>query len=384
MSSELRKKDGDSMEPVNLFYITAGSGHRSAAQALREALDERGISNVLLDILSFSNKLFKWTYSSGYEFASEHVQIALKGLYRLTDQGRDSSNLIQFLEHFNTRNVEGFAEYIKDNPWGTSICTHFFPAYVLSKLKGEGIYKGKIYVTITDYGFHKMWYMEGIDRYFTASESASRSLIAMGADKETVSFSGIPISKRFGSVDNTDEILLKNGLDGNKFTLLFATSSIADNIALRMVDNLYVSGMEINLIIVTGRNRDLFKNLDSYGSKGSITFRKFEFVDNMEELMAISDLMITKPGGLTVSEALTSGLPLLMFRPIPYQETNNAAHIESIGAGVLASNEMEIMDIVEKLYFNPHMLETMRTNCLANARPFAAETIVETIMEDLS
>jgi len=371
------------MEPVNLFYITAGSGHRSAATALREALDERSIPNVLLDILSFSNKLFKWTYSSGYEFASEHVQIALKGLYRLTDQDRDSSNLIQFLEHFNARNVEGFAEYVRDNPWGTSICTHFFPAYVLSKLKNEGIYKGRIYVTITDYGFHKMWYMDGINKYFTACGSVSQDLISMGADEKDVCLSGIPISKRFGNVEDTDGILLRDGLDESKFTILFATSSISDGIALRFLDNLYLAEMDVNLIMVTGRNRDLFKNLDVYNSKGGVTLRKFEFVENMEEFMAISDIMITKPGGLTVSEALTSGLPMVMFRPIPYQETNNAAYVEEIGAGVLANNEDEIMDIIEKLYFNPHMLETMKTNCLANAHPFAADAIVETLMEDL-
>ncbi len=371
------------MRPVNLFYITAGSGHRSAADALREALDERDIPSVLLDILSFSNKLFKWTYSDGYEFASEHAQIALKGLYKLTNQDRDSSNLVQFLEEFNTRNVEGFLEYIRDNPLVSSICTHFFPAYVLSKLKNEGAYSGKIYVNITDYGFHKMWYMEGIDRYFVASDNVKQKLLEMGAEENRISLSGIPISRRFSNIEDPEKILGENNLDGRKFTLLFITSSISDSVALRILDNLYLSDMEMNILVVAGRNRDLFSSLATYHSQNGITFRKYEFIDNMDELMSISDLLITKPGGLTVSEALSSGLPLLMFRPIPYQETNNASHVEEIGAGVLAVNEVEIMEIIEKLYFNPHMLETMKTNCLKNACPFAADTIVESIMEDL-
>lgn len=381
---QLKKKDGKIMEPVNLFYITAGSGHRSAAKALRESLEERGISNVLLDILSFSNKLFKWTYSNGYEFASEHVQIALKGLYRLTDQDRDSSNLVQFLEEFNTRNVEGFTEYIRDNSSCHSICTHFFPAYVLSKLKSEGIYKGRIYVTITDYGFHRMWYMEGIDRYFAASQIIKDGLLEMGAPEEKISLSGIPISRKFSEEKTACDPLEKYGLDGNRFTLLFATSSISDSLALRILDNLYLSDMELNVLVVTGRNRDLYANLASYQSRNNISFRKFEFVDNMEELMSASDLMISKPGGLTVSEALACGLPLLMFRPIPYQETNNAAHVEEIGGGILANDEDEIMDVLEKLYFNPHLLETMRTNCLSHARPFASDNIIEQIMEELN
>lgn len=381
---QLKKKDGKIMEPVNLFYITAGSGHRSAAKALRESLEEREIPNVLLDILSFSNRLFKWTYSNGYEFASEHVQIALKGLYRLTDQDRDSSNLLQFLEEFNTRNVEGFTEYIRDNSSCHSICTHFFPAYVLSKLKSERIYKGKIYVTITDYGFHRMWCMEGIDRYFVASQIIKDGLMEMGTPEEKISLSGIPISRKFSEEKTAGEPLEKYGLDGNRFTLLFVTSSISDSLALRILDNLYLSDMELNVLVVTGRNRDLYSNLASYQSKNNISFRKFEFVDNMEELMSASDLMISKPGGLTVSEALACGLPLLMFRPIPYQETNNAAHVEEIGGGILANDEDEIMNVLEKLYFNPHLLETMRTSCLSHARPFASDTIIEEILEELN
>lgn len=381
---QLKKKDGKIMEPLNLFYITAGSGHRSAAKALRESLEERGVPNVLLDILSFSNRLFKWTYSNGYEFASEHIQIALKGLYRLTDQDRDSSNLVQFLEEFNTRNVEGFTEYIRDNSSCHSICTHFFPAYVLSRLKSEGIYKGRIYVTITDYGFHRMWCMDGIDHYFAASQTIKDGLMKMGTPEERISLSGIPISRRFSMENLTTISRDKYGLDENRFTILFATSSIADSAALRILDMLYLSDMELNILVVTGRNRDLFANLASYQSNNNISFRKFGFVDNMEELMSISDLMISKPGGLTVSEALACGLPLLMFRPIPYQETNNAAYVEKTGAGILANSEEEIMDIMEKLYFNPHLLETMRTSCLSHARPFASDTIIEEILEELN
>lgn len=371
------------MRPVNLFYITAGSGHRSAATALRESLDEREVPNILLDILSFSNKLFKWTYSNGYEFASEHAQMALKGLYKLTNQNRDSSNIVQFLEEFNTRNVEGFLEYIQDNSQAPSICTHFFPAYVLSKLKNEGIYNGKIYVNVTDYGFHRMWHTDGIERYFVASETVKDGLMNMGTEENRICLSGIPISRKFSNVEDPEKILGENNLDGRKFTLLFATSSISDSVALRIIDNLYLSDMEMNILVVTGRNKDLYSSLAPYHSQKGITFRKYKFISNMDEIMSISDLMITKPGGLTVSEALTIGLPLLMFRPIPYQETNNASYVEDVGAGVLANNEIEIMEIIEKLYFNPHMLETMKTNCLKNSRPFAANTIVESIVEDL-
>ncbi len=370
------------MNLIDIFYVTAGGGHRSAALALRESLAGLGRLNIMIDLLDFSNRIFKWTYSSGYEFISEHVQTALKGMYRLTDQDRKSSSVLHMVDLLSQMNVPGFEHYITDNPDIAAVCTHFFPSTVLSRLKEEGKYKGKIYVCITDYGFHKMWFTEGVDRFFVGSATVKDSLLDLGVREERISLTGIPIKKVFSLPKDKTGIQNREGLKKGKFTLLFVTSSIPDADVLEILDRLCIWEPDLNLLIVSGRNMSIKEKLSGINSRGDLTIRKYGFIDNMDELMAISDLMITKPGGLTSSEALAMGVPLLMYRPIPYQETNNAEYIEKSGAGLLAISEEDLLEKIQLLYSGPSKLKQMAHNTRNIAFPKSSETIIRTILSE--
>lgn len=371
------------VRPWNLLYVTAGNGHRAAAQALREVLDHERTPNVLVDLLSFSNHLFSWTYSNVYDFMSEHAHLAVKGIYRMTDRDRRSSGVVQLVDYIGLKNVEGFEHFVEDNSQSTCICSHFFPASVLSRLKSEGLYKGKFYVVITDYGLHKMWVTEGPDRYFVGSDNVARDLMARGVDRQRVCVTGIPVHTKFGLKINTASVRTRYSLAPEAMTVLFVASALSETDAADLVKKLCAFGRPMNLLVVGGRNKGLINRLEGVEGDAPVTLRKFGFVDNLHELMAISDLMITKPGGLTVSEATSVGIPLLMFNPIPYQEIHNANYVEKRGAGILASSDREILSLLEELYSDRPRLASMRRNARKMGRPEAASDIVGRIHADL-
>jgi hypothetical protein len=164
-----------------------------AARALREALDDRRIPNVVLDLIDFSNDLFKWSYSDVYKFISEHAHLACKIMYELTDQDRDKSLMLRFVERISLENVKRFLGYVRENEPEICVCTHFFPANVLSRMKEEGLYRGRIYTVVTDFALHRMWMSPGVDRYFAASPIVVEDLCGLGVPRECISLTGIPV-----------------------------------------------------------------------------------------------------------------------------------------------------------------------------------------------
>ena len=370
------------MKPINLFYVTAGHGHKIAALAIMEALDKREVATVIFDLLSFSNKLCKYFCSNIYDFISKHSHTACKITYKLTDRNREFSRVVQFIDAISLKNFEKIIPYLIDNKPDISICTHFFPATMLIRLKEQGLYAGKIYVIVTDYGLHRMWYTKKVDKYFVANMEVKDGLLELGASEEQVIISGIPVFEKFQKYKEKEQIFKKIGISNFKFTLLVLASAIPDKQVVQLLEGIYQTDMELNVLLVAGRNKSLLKKFESFSSNSWVTLKKYGYIDNIEEMMAVADLMLTKPGGLTVSEALAVGVPLLMFNPIPYQETNNAAYISSKGAGVLATSIKNAIQLIKKYYASPTHLEKMRENARKISKPKAAEVIVNTVLED--
>jgi len=368
------------MDPFNLFYITAGEGHRSAACAIREALESREVPNVLIDMASLSNSLFRYNPARHTSPFSRQAYKILKGMPNITDQEPASMALQNFLSDFDPAMVAGVGKYLEDNPSSLSICTHFLPAYVLSCFREKDLYRGRIYSVITDYGFHKRCFQPHVDKYFVAGDRVRQNLLGLGVDQEDIVMSGIPVRRRFRELDSEEDLFWKNSLDKTSFTLLFLTSSISDSIVLRILDKIFMTDLEMNLLVVTGNNMELFQRLARYKSNDRITIQRYGFMENIHEIMSISDMVVTKPGTLTISEAFAIGTPLLMLRSLHYQESYNADHVEEKGAGIMANSEIELLEVINKLYYTPQILETMRSNAQKAALPFAAETIVETVL----
>ncbi|WP_024821207.1 MULTISPECIES: MGDG synthase family glycosyltransferase [Aminobacterium] len=368
------------MRPVHLVYVSAGGGHRAAARAVQEELDARKIPNVMMDLLDFSSDLFKWSYSDVYAFVSEHAHIACKVMYELTDQDREESAVLRLLEKINMENVKKFMRYLTENQPDVCVGTHFFPLSVLSHMKEQGLYRGKIYGIVTDYGLHRMWISQFVDSYFVGGASVKEDLLQAGIPEHKIIMSGIPVMKRYGELYHRDRQFYKS----NEFSILFVASSVPNSLVLDILEGVIESGMSLSLSVVAGRNEDLIEQLERITIPSRVKFQLLGFVENLYDYMAEADVMITKPGGLTVSEAFCAGAPLLMINPIPKQEINNAKYIESHNAGIWARSASEAIHHLRDLYSSPEKLQIIRANARKLAFPHAAKAVADAVLSALN
>jgi len=364
------------VRPVHIVYVSAGNGHRMAARALRESFDHRAVPNIIMDILDFSSDLFKWSYSDVYAFVSEHSHLACRIMYELTDKNREASVALRLFEKISTENVKKFMRYIAENEPKKCICTHYFPLNVLSRMKEEGLYRGEIYTVITDFGLRRMWVKDSVDKYFISGDRVLRGLLELGVPSEKIAMTGIPVSHKYS-------VLQRKGRDfqESKLSILFVASSIPNALALEILAALSRTGLPLDVTVVTGRNRDLLTDLESTVFGETLSLRILGFVDNLEVLMSGASLLITKPGGLTVSEALCAAIPMILVNPIPKQETNNSAYLQEKGAGILASTASDVERLISGFFRNRSILASMEQAAAAIAFPTAADDVAEIVLE---
>jgi processive 1,2-diacylglycerol beta-glucosyltransferase len=347
-----------------------------AARALRESFDQRGVPNVVMDLLDFSSDLFKWSYSDVYAFISEHSHLACRIVYDLTNKDREESVVLRLYEKISLENVKKFMRYIAENEPKKCVCTHFFPLNVLSRMKAEGLYNGELYSVITDYGLHKMWINDGVDRYFIPSDMVREGLLRSGVPEEKIAMSGIPVLPKYARIPNR-----KRDFSKERLAVLFISSSIHNALAIDILKELERTDRPLDVTVVTGRNYDLVDDLEQITFTGPMRLNIRGFVDNLDELMAENDLLITKPGGLTVSEALCAAVPMILVNPIPKQETNNSAYIQSKGAGILARTAENVAGLVDRFFEDRSTLSAMETAASSIAFPEAASAVASGVME---
>ncbi|BAI80209.1 monogalactosyldiacylglycerol synthase [Deferribacter desulfuricans SSM1] len=370
-------------KPIGLFYVTAGNGHKIAARALAESFIKNDICYYIIDVLFFTNKLFQWSYSSIYDFIGEHSHLACKTIYKITDRNRDKSKILSIIDKLSLDNVEGFVSFIKENSVEKAVCTHFLPANILSKMKDDGIFHGKIYVTVTDYGLHKMWYDKNIDCYFVANEEVKDELIKLGVRSDKIHITGIPIADKFRKKIDSENLRAKLNIDDSRKTLLLIGSAISEKRIFDIIQEIFISNKYLNLIVIAGRNKNLLGKIKYFESNEYINLQKLGFVNNIEEYLTASDLVITKPGGLTVSEALACGVPMFLIDPIPYQETNNALYLTKNNCAEFSQEDSHLLvKKVLNLLNNDTKLNFMRENINKIKKTYASDEIVKIIKQD--
>jgi processive 1,2-diacylglycerol beta-glucosyltransferase len=228
-----------------------------------------------------------------------------------------------------------------------------------------------------------MWMSPGVDRYFAASPLVVEGLCELGVPRERISLTGIPVLKKYREARERAAASRRFRRDaGSSLTVLFVTSGISDSLALNILDDFRKASVSANVTVVAGRNKDLLGRLEGYRPREGCGFRAFGFVENLEEYLAEADILVTKPGGLTTSEALSVGVPMILVSPIPYQEVYNATYLERCGAGVLAATSEEVMRLLADLVREEGRLDRMREQALKAGFPGASDAVVAEILRD--
>jgi processive 1,2-diacylglycerol beta-glucosyltransferase len=249
------------------------------------------------------------------------------------------------------------------------------PSEIAAHLKKQGRLTSKLITVITDFGVHPFWVCEGTDVYAVATDFTKRQLVLAGGKEECVKESGIPINPGFLKHYDKGAVRKALGLEQNKFTVLVITGSFGIGDIERIVELLH---KDVQVLVVCARNLTLYKRLKN---RNYPEVEVFGFVNNIPELMAASEVVITKPGGLTISELLAMELVPVFISEIPGQETTNANILEEYGVGIRVKKIEDLKDIILNFKENPERLNRLKENIRKIKKPFAVEELYNVVCQ---
>ncbi len=357
---------------VLILSASAGAGHLRAADAVARALavEAPDVRVRTLDVLELASRAFRTAYSKWYLTLVDRAPALWGYLYdRLDRPARHPLGLRRVLDHWNTRRLrEDVAALDPD----AIVCTHFLPADVLAAEKRKRRVRARLGVVVTDADVHRLWMHHGVTRYFVARDDAAALLRSAGFDPATIEVSGIPIDPRFTLPADRAALRRKHGLPEKGAVVLVLGGGFGVGPIQEMARQVEAARTPACVVVVAGRNEALKRSLER--AAGPRT-RVVGFTTEMHEWMAASDLLVTKPGGLTTSEALARGLPMVLVNPIPGQEQHNADALLECGAAVRAHAHGILGFKIDALLSDARRLEQMRAAALRAARPDAARRI---------
>ncbi len=313
--------------------VTAGGGHVAAAAALAEAWKGENPSDVVetVDLLRFFSKLHARAYTNGYVKFVETVPELWGAVFKKTDNPELSAKLRRWRRLIPGQSQRRFLRYVVGFKPDVLLCTHYLPLEALRVVGDSGRAARPFVVSvITDFEAHALWMADGVDLYCVAAEHTRMRLLARGADAGKTAVTGIPISGKFSLPMDACAVRRRMGLRDDLPVLLILSGGFGMGPIDEIVTCADKVESECQIVVVTGRNAELRGRLALRDTKHPM--RVLGFAPNMHELMAISDMIITKPGGLTTSEALACGKPILVMNPIPGQEAANSDFLLEEGA----------------------------------------------------
>jgi processive 1,2-diacylglycerol beta-glucosyltransferase len=236
---------------------------------------------------------------------------------------------------------------------------------------------------VTDFDLHQMWVHEGIAGYFVANEEISFRLESSGVPKSNIVVTGIPVMPEFVNHPNRAVCAAKVGLNPAQKTLLIMGGGAGLGINCDLVSSILNLQTDVQIIVMAGKNKSLLEDLQKLSSRWPGRLVAMSFTDKVPELMACADLVITKPGGLSTSECLVMGLPMVLINPIPGQEERNASYLLQEGVAQRADDVATLLYRLTQLLDNPEKLGEMKIQACALGRSDAASSLLNHIEKNL-
>lgn len=361
-----------------ILSVSAGAGHVRAAQALEAAAKAAAppFEPTHIDLLTLVPKEFKKLYGEQYIRLVDKLPQLWSYLYAKSDRPtRDSliGKLKRAAEKLNTRKLS--AEIARLAP-DAILCTHFLPAELLSRQRAKGAKLPPLWVQVTDFDVHALWIHPHIDRYCVASEEVAFRLADRGVPRERISVTGIPVMPQFSAPLERAVCAAELGVDPAKFTVLMMAGGAGvgslDDLAARLL----ALPDDLQLIALAGRNADLLKRLQSLAKQHPRRLFPLGFTTTVERVMTAADLVVTKPGGLSVSECLAKRKPMLLVSPIPGQEERNADYLLEAGAAEKAVDGATLAYKLSRLRSDPARLAAMGEAAHRIGTPRAAGDVI--------
>lgn len=372
---------------VLIFYASYGGGHLNAAKSIENCIKNnyKNIDVEMIDCMKYVNKTIEKITTAAYREMAKKMPWAWGRIYSDAQKGP--------LAHITSRSNKIMAikllQLLRQKNPDLIISTHPFGSQMCSYLKRKNKITAKIATILTDFAPHDQWLVchESTDYFFVAHDKMKDYLISKNVNKNSIYVTGIPISDRFQKKYDKNEILQEFNLSREKFTVLFfgggefglgktRTSQIfEDFVRETKIHN-------IQIIAISGKNpkmKDSFEEIVT-NNKAKENVVILEFTNKVPELMSISNIVVTKPGGLTTSESLASHLPMVVINPIPGQEEENAEFLESKGIAVWIKKNDNSEKIIENLLSDKEKLEIMKENTKILSKPNSTNDICNILL----
>jgi processive 1,2-diacylglycerol beta-glucosyltransferase len=372
-------------QKILFLSVSAGAGHMRAAEALHLTAQASlpHIETMHLDAMGFVPSAFRKLYTDFYILLVNSYPTLWGMLYqRSSDADPDSpmQKLRRAVERLSTgdlrKAINAFA------PDGI-VCTHFLPAEMLMHDIQRERMAVPVWVQVTDFDLHGMWVIPHMTGFFAASDEIAFRMRANGIDAERVHTTGIPVMPAFTQPQDRRACAERYGLDPSKRTIMLMGGGAGVGKLDEVAAALMRLPHDFQLIVLAGRNEGALSRLKIQAAEHPTRLFPFGFTNEVAQLMACSDLVITKPGGLTTSECLAMGLPMVVYAPIPGQEERNADYVLEQGAALKAVDLISLEYRVLQLLAEPERLLRMRECARRLGRPRAAQSVLDIVQAQL-
>ena len=373
------------MKKVIIFYASYGGGHLSAARSIKENMETNyeDIDVKLIDCMEYVNKTVNKITTKAYSEMAKKAPKTWGRVYWKSQKGplaqiSTTSNKILSIKLY---------KLLKDFEPNLIVSTHPFGSQMCAYLKKHGKLNAKIATVMTDYAPHDQWlvFNKYVDYYFVSHDGMKKELHEKGIPNEKIFATGIPLSNKFLLKYDKPTILKSFGLSPDKKTVLFfggGEFGLGKTQTFKIFKSFVECPENIQIVAISGKNpkmKEAFENLvESLNKKDSVKI--LEYTNQVPELMSISDLVVTKPGGLTTTESLASGLPIVVINPIPGQEEENASYLEKNKVAIWLKKDDNVEAILKDLFSNPEKMQEMKIRARLLAKKNSTKDICKILL----
>ena len=373
------------MKKVIIFYASYGGGHLSAARSIKENIETNyeDIDVKLIDCMEYVNKTVNKITTKAYSEMAKKAPKTWGRVYWKSQKGplaqiSTTSNKILSIKLY---------KLLKDFEPNLIVSTHPFGSQMCAYLKKHGKLNAKIATVMTDYAPHDQWlvFNKYVDYYFVSHDGMKKELHEKGIPNEKIFATGIPLSNKFLLKYDKPTILKSFGLSPDKKTVLFfggGEFGLGKTQTFKIFKSFVECPENIQIVAISGKNqkmKEAFENLvESLNKKDSVKI--LEYTNQVPELMSISDLVVTKPGGLTTTESLASGLPIVVINPIPGQEEENATYLEENKVAIWLKKDDNVEAILKDLFSNPEKMQEMKIRARLLAKKNSTKDICNILL----
>lgn len=375
------------MRKILIFYASYGGGHLSAANSIKQYIDENfgGFDTELVDCMLYVNKSINKITTAAYKEMAKKFPWAWGEVYRHSQRG----TIAHISSTANNLMARKLLKLLKETTPDIIISTHPFGSQMVSYLKRKALVDCKLATIMTDFAPHEQWLVgkEQVDYFFVSHEKMRQSLIDVGISENKVFATGIPLSNRFLMHYNKLEIMNSFELNPDKKVILFfggGEFGLGREQTIKILKSFILHSVNHQIVAIAGKNDKMKLSFDKLVSKmqAEDIVKVLPYTDKVPELMSISDLVVTKPGGLTTTESLASGLPIVAINPIPGQEEENAKFLEKSGVAIWLKKQDDFDAVIADLLSDEQKLHQMRVNTKLLAKKNSTRDICNIILDN--